>query len=264
MAKYDFDGDKYEKASEHQTEWGLNLLEELELTGKEEVLDLGCGDGKLTARIAELVPEGKVLGIDYSEGMLETAQKRQKANLGFEFKDIKKIDYREQFDVIFSNAALHWVKEHGKLLENCYCALKEGGIIRFNFAGEGNCSHLYSVVREVMAEEEFKEDFTDFVWPWYMPSIKEYERVVKKRGFSRVKVWGENRDRYFEDREQMVDWIEQPCIVPFQEHLPQKKRKLFRDRVVTEMIARCEQEDGRCFETFRRINVMAEKFSKTD
>ena len=72
---YEFDGRKYEKASAHQKEWGERLITELSLQGDEQILDLGCGDGKLTAQLAELVPEGSVLGIDASRGMIEVAQK---------------------------------------------------------------------------------------------------------------------------------------------------------------------------------------------
>ena len=70
---YEFDGTKYAQASTHQKEWGTRLIEELELQGHESVLDLGCGDGTLTAQIAELLPTGRVTGIDSSQGMIDTA-----------------------------------------------------------------------------------------------------------------------------------------------------------------------------------------------
>ena len=259
MSDYDFDGEQYEEVSDHQTEWGMDLMKELNLSGREYILDLGCGDGKLTEQLANMVTEGMVVGVDSSAGMLETARKRSGDNLHFRQQDVTELDYEAEFDVIFSNAALHWVKNHDKLLAGCYRALKKDGKIRFNFAADGNCSHLYSVVKMVMRKEPFKEEFADFVWPWYMPAVEEYETLVGKTGFSEVKVWGENRDRYFDDREQMIGWIDQPCLVPFLEVLPEEKKESFRDIVVQEMISRCEQEDGRCFETFCRVNVLAER-----
>lgn len=66
MGKFEFDGEKYKNASSHQKEWGTRIISELTFTGAETILDLGCGDGRLTKQLADLVPEGKVLGIDAS------------------------------------------------------------------------------------------------------------------------------------------------------------------------------------------------------
>ena len=101
----------------------MKLIEELDLVGKESILDLGCGDGRLTAQIAKLVPEGNVIGIDASEVMIKSARKLEEDNLSFELKNINKLDYQNEFEVIFSNAALHWVKNHKISLKNCFKAL---------------------------------------------------------------------------------------------------------------------------------------------
>jgi ubiquinone/menaquinone biosynthesis C-methylase UbiE len=91
---FDFDGEKYKDASTHQKTWGQKLISELGLRGNERILDLGCGDGTLTAQLAEYVPDGFVLGIDASESMIETAQKDHAgANLRFELQDINRIDF---------------------------------------------------------------------------------------------------------------------------------------------------------------------------
>ena len=84
---HEFDGKKYEQASSHQKEWGSKLIAELELKGNERVLDLGCGDGVLSAHIAELLPDGKVVGIDASQGMIDVALPKAKDNLHFVLMD---------------------------------------------------------------------------------------------------------------------------------------------------------------------------------
>ena len=84
VARHEFDGEKYQKASTHQKEWRIDLIQELKLTGNENVLDLGCGDGILTARIAEMVPEGKAVGIDSSRSMIETACRNVAPNIEFQ------------------------------------------------------------------------------------------------------------------------------------------------------------------------------------
>lgn len=134
---HEFDGKKYEKASTHQKEWGAKaaekLISELSLKVSERVLDLGCGDGNNTALIAELLPNGEVVGIDASKGMIDTAIHKEKANLHFILMDIDAIVFKDEFDVIYSNATLHWVKDHHRLLGNVFKALRVGGILRFNF-----------------------------------------------------------------------------------------------------------------------------------
>jgi len=256
---HEFDGKKYEKASDHQKEWGTRLIAELNLKGYESVLDLGCGDGSITAQIAVLLPEGEVLGIDASEGMICAALPKERQNLKFQRIDINDLDFDEQFDVVFSNATLHWVKDHKRLLRNVLRSLRPGGLLRFNFAGEGNCSNFFSVIQEAMARQEFRSFFIGFEWPWYMPPLNEYLVLAKNSGLQDVQVWGENADRHFPDEEAMVRWIDQPSLVPFLTYVDKQKKDAFRRFVVHRMIEKTKQEDGRCFETFRRINVSAAK-----
>lgn len=111
---------------------GRRLMAGLELNGDEAVLDLGCGDGVLTEQLAMLVPDGRIVGLDTSEGMIQTAMQYKKDNLDFIHMDINDLDYTNEFDVTFSNAALHWVKDHVRLVRNIYKALKPGGIIQWN------------------------------------------------------------------------------------------------------------------------------------
>ena len=256
---HEFDGKKYEQASAHQKEWGERLIGELDLRGDERVLDLGCGDGVLTVRIAGLVPAGQVVGIDASQGMIDAALPRARGNLSFRLLDINGMDFVEEFDVVFSNAALHWVLDHEKLLAKVRRALRPSGRVRFNFAGDGNCANFFAVVREAISLPAYGEDFASFAWPWYMPTVAAYTDLARASGLDEVKVWGENADRFFPDTETMIKWVDQPSLVPLLAHLPEGKRASFRDLVVEQMVAATRQEDGRCFETFRRINLLASR-----
>ena len=257
-----FDGAKYESASAHQKEWGAKLIEELRLRGDEQILDLGCGDGALTARLASLVPKGGALGIDASAGMISAARRLETANLQFQLMDINDIPFDSEFDVVFSNATLHWVKDHVRLLANVHRALKPGGMLRFNFAGDGNCQTLIYVLIEIMSQPEYLADFADFEWPWFMPRTDVYKALLRKFPFVAWRVWEENADRCFPDKAAMIKWIDQPSIVPFLPRVPAERRQAFRDLVVQRMIERACRPDGRCFETFRRINVIASRAKK--
>ncbi len=121
---YDFDGAKYKVASNHQKEWETQIINSLDFCGNEIVLDLGCGDGVLTTLLAKKLPLGKVVGIDSSAGMIKEAKQSKNKNLNFCLMDINKLDFDEHLDFIFSNAALHCIKNHKRLLDNVYQLLK--------------------------------------------------------------------------------------------------------------------------------------------
>ncbi len=259
---HEFNGEAYKQSSAHQKEWGNKIIDELELKIDSCILDLGCGDGVLSAKMADLVPQGSVLGIDASQGMIGVAQQIEMPNLSFKLQDINDIDYEDEFDVIYSNATLHWVKDHRKLLGNCFRALKPGGRMRFNFGGAGNCVNFISVIHSAMKQPYYAGYFRNLAWPWYFPDIGEYKALAGDFPFAEVKVWEENADRYFPDADSMVKWVDQPSLVPFMAMLPNSVKPVFRDLVVEKMIAATRQPDGRCFETFRRINVLAKKGDK--
>jgi trans-aconitate methyltransferase len=258
MSSYEFDPDEYRLASGHQKEWGNRLIDELRLKGDEVILDLGCGEGTLTAQLAALVPRGGVVGMDSSVQMIQAAKGLETSNLKFLCRDIDDLDFHQGFDIVFSNASLHWVRDHDRLLRNVHEALKEGGRARFNFAGDGNCPNFFAVVGELMSVPRYSRYFREFLWPWYMPTVEEYQEKVGRSGLFDFRVWGEAVDRRFSAAE-LTGWIEQPSLVPLLEQLPSDTKGSFRDEVVAEMLQRTRQDDGRYLETFRRINLLARK-----
>jgi len=256
---FEFDGKKYSKASSHQMEWGERLIAELKLNGDERILDLGCGDGGLTGKLADVVPNGEVVGIDASQGMLDAARQNVRNNLRFELRDINDLAFESEFDVVFSNAALHWVLDHERLLENVLRSLKTGGVARFNFGADGNCPRYFQVVREAIASPEFARFFQDFQWPYYMPTIDEYRALVEAFAFSEFEVWGEDADRHFPDTDALTGWIDQPSIVPFLANVEPSRKQAFRDTVVSKTADLTRQEGGGHFVAFRRVNLLARK-----
>lgn len=146
-----------------------------------------------------------------------------------------------------------------RMLRRVYRALRRDGVVRFNFAADGNCSHFLAVVRKAMALPAYHSRFDSFDWPWSMPTLAQYEDVMHQSGFRDIRVTLENADHSFADAEAMVRWVEQPSLVPFLGHLDGPHRQAFRDFVVEQMVEQTMQQDGRCFETFRRIDVFARK-----
>jgi trans-aconitate methyltransferase len=254
---FEFDAGKYRQSARHQTEWGAKLIAELNLRGDERILDLGCGDGVVTAQLAELVPSGEVVGIDSSQNMIAAAQTVASNRLSFRRLDINDLDYEAEFDLIFSNATLHWVKDHCRLLNNVRRAMRTNGACRFNFAADGNCSNFFRVVRELIQSPTYAPFFIGFEWPWFMPRLEEYESLFVGGIFREYRVWGENADREFANAEAMAAWIDQPSLVPFLVQLNGASKQEFRDKAVERMLQLTKRPGGRQFEAFRRINVLA-------
>jgi trans-aconitate 2-methyltransferase len=257
--EYPFDGTKYEKASQCQREWGTELIEELQLRGDEFILDLGCGSGVLTRALAERVTRGRVVGVDSSRSMLEAARAHKTANMELKLLDMNTMAFDAEFDVVFSNAALHWVLDHEKLLRIIYTALKPGGFLRAQFGAYGNVSNFSEGARDVMKLPAYAPYFKGFRWPWYMPTPEEYEKVLSHTEFRNYRVWSENKDRYFSEERTLISMVEEAGMVPFLAVLPEDVKQVFSKEVFKRLVAKTKQPDGRCFETFRRINVYAEK-----
>ncbi len=256
---YEFDGNQYEKASTHQTSWGERMVELLPLNGTERVLDIGCGDGRVTQKIALRVPNGAVLGIDASNGMITSAKKYESENLRFKVLEVNELSFHEQFDVVFSHAALHWVRDHGILLQKTYEALQLGGYAKLNFAGNGTCPTLIEVIREAMSHTLYAKYFTEFVWPWYMPNSIEYQKMLSQSPFQEVEVWEEHKERLFPSADPLIKWIDQPCLVPFLAVISGKDKQEFRDTVIDHMVQRARQTKGGFLELFCRLDVFAKK-----
>lgn len=254
-----WDGGDYERQSSHQRAWGSGIVAEFLLRGDERILDLGCGDGSVTRQLAARVPRGSVLGIDAAEGQLAAAQDRCPANMAVQVLDIAALAFEAEFDLIFSNAALHWVGDHAALLDRAHRALAPGGILRVQFGGDGNIPNLLDCLRRRMAAPHFVGAFAGFRWPWFFPSVPEYDRLLRASPFGAGEAWIEPKAQRFTDAEAIAGWIDNPCLIPFLQALPAALRRPFRDGVVADMLARTRQADGGYLEPFSRINVRAQK-----
>lgn len=207
--------------------------------------------GKWPKKAAPKIYDSRVLaGSDFVEEVL-----REEEKLELKTMEMRKKGWQE-FDLIFSSSALHWVKDHANLYRHALQALKCGGILYFSFAGAGTCETFITVIKTAMTD--YPQYFKDFEWPWYMPDIQEYERLVRQQIINEVHVWGTNADRTMSETE-LIQWIDQPVIVPFLMPLPSVKRVSFRDQVVETMLLRTRQNEDSHFETFRRINVCGRK-----
>jgi SAM-dependent methyltransferase len=156
------------------------VLEWLAPQAGERVLDLGCGDGVLTA---ELARRGiSVLGIDISESLLKAAAER-----GVETRhmDGQNLPFDGEFDAVFSNAALHWMSNASAVIEGVFRALKPGGRFVAEFGGHGNVAAVTTAMR---ATAWRRGGDAALAGPWFFPSVAVYREMLEERGFRVVRL----------------------------------------------------------------------------
>lgn len=241
------------------SQWMRPAVRSFILSGEEHVLDLGCGDGRVTNAVAADVPFGSVIGVDMSPSMITAAKRHAPANCSYLCMDLTSISWVNCFDIILSNASLHWVDGHEELLSRVYRALRPGGRVYITFPGEGNSANFIEAVKDAMNGPAYAPYFSGFRWPWYMPSRDDYAPIAARVPFSDVTVASEESFRAFPNANALEAWIDAPLIAPFLRRIPADRRVYFRNDVARGVLARTRQQDGRYREKVRRIAVFARK-----
>lgn len=153
-------------------ELGAPMIARLAPTPGERILDLGCGDGVLTAQIAE--SGATVVGIDASAAMVASARA---LGLDARIADATALPFEAEFDAVFSNAALHWIHDADAVLSGVHRALKPGGRFVAEFGGHGNVAAVSVAARSVLQARGIP-----FQWPWYFPTTTAYAARLRNAG----------------------------------------------------------------------------------
>jgi trans-aconitate 2-methyltransferase len=232
---YTWDSRDYLKHSSAQYQWAEELVQKLHLKKNESVLDIGCGDGKVTALIASHVPEGKVTGIDTSENMIAFAQNTFTSlmypNLRFLHKDAAKLDFQNEFDAVFSNATLHWIKDHLSVLQGVRKSLTPSGRILFQMGGKGNAEDILCIVEKLIKQDPWKKYFTNFSCPYTFCSPEEYDTWLHDTGFIKKRLELIPKDMVQKGKEGLAGWIRTTWL-PYTERLPEKMKNTFIEEII--------------------------------
>ena len=224
----------YAKNSLAQLAWARELMEKLLLRGNESLLDIGCGDGKITAQLASATT-GYVLGIDSSSGMIQIASEKfsdtNYPNLSFAQMDAADIQLSEKFDVAFSNAALHWIGDHVAVLRGTRACLKSGGRILFQMGGRGNAYEMFDAVREVIQQTQWQNYYEEFASPYHFFGPEEYHTWLSQCGFNSVRIELIPKDMQHDSKEGLLGWLRTTWF-PYTDRLPVELRDTFLEEVV--------------------------------
>lgn len=162
-----WDGAEYDRVNALQRWVADRSLAELSLVGDERVLDVGCGDGRISAQVAERLPSGSVLGLDPSPGMLAVARTRETANLSFVEGSVETMEYADAFDTVLSFNALHWVADHALALQRIRAALVERGTSLLQLVCDGERPSVEDVALATTADPRWASCFDGFAAPFH-------------------------------------------------------------------------------------------------
>jgi len=182
-------GDEYKKYAGPQYRSAVSALDSIKFNGNEKVLDIGCGNGAITAlEIArKRVPNGSVVGLDYSQNMLDTATKEfpidKVPNLSFIHGNAEDLDFNEEFDVITSFMAFHWVPNQQKALAGMYKALKPGGKLVLVMIGNP-VSYYDDVARDSKWVAKFVKVPSES--GRYFPTANKFDKWLMDLGFRAI------------------------------------------------------------------------------
>jgi len=183
--------------------YGESLIELLAPNEGETILDLGCGTGDLAKELADYGSE--ITGVDKSKKMIEQARAKF-PTITFMVQDATELEFESEFDAVFSNAALHWIKQPVQALACMHKSLKQGGRFVAEFGGKGNVYALYNeIIRQIAAAGyTFKEDR----FPWFFPSIAEYSSLMEQVGFRVTFAQHFDRPTRLDGKSGIRNWID--------------------------------------------------------
>ncbi|MGO9587522.1 MAG: class I SAM-dependent methyltransferase [Limisphaerales bacterium] len=278
-----------------QQSWARELIAQLQLRGNEHILDVGCGDGKVTAEIAWAVPRGSVTGVDASPQMIEFARKTFPPgtipNLEFQICDARIISFavvfpgalasrrrvpcvpagrrRPQihgegaepapFDIVFSNAALHWVDDHGAFLRGAASVLRPGGRLVVSCGGKGNAHDVFVALRPEMRLKRWRGFFRRLEKPYFLYSPADYEKWLPRFGFKSCGIKLSPKDAVYDGRDRFAAWLRTTWL-PYTQRVPEDLRDEFVAAITDRYVARHPLDDaGRVHVRMVRLEIDAVK-----
>jgi trans-aconitate methyltransferase len=236
----------YGRDARFVSDLGAPLMEILEPQSGELILDLGCGDGALSEKIAA---RSGLVGVDSSVPFLKSARAR---GLQVVQMDGQQLAFKRCFDAVFSNAALHWMKRPEKVLEGIAGCLKPCGRFVGEFGGKGNVETIRVVLHAGLRKRSIDPWRVD---PWYYPSPEEFSGLLERFGFSVTYI--ELIPRPTKLPGDITQWLDL-FAQPFTKSLADADRQSFIDEVCDALECKLRKSDGSWHADYVRLRFKAE------
>src|ERR1035437_567596 len=217
MTTFDgWDPDKYNQfaAEREQPFWDLVRL--LEPVDSPKVVDLGCGDGRLTAALSESIGSRSMLGIDSSIAMIAAAAEHSSEQVRFEVGDIGAWEQADSYDLVFANASMQWVPDHPAVLAKWSTSLRQGGQLAVQVSA--NADHPAHLVAAELAEELMNDPPPDVVAQNVL-APERYAELLDALGFDRQHVRLQVYVHHLASTADVVEWVKGTTLTRFTEPL---------------------------------------------
>jgi len=223
---FKWDAKLYQESSSFQFNLDLMAIEKLNPKVNENILEIGCGNAKLTIELAKKIPSGTITAIELSEDMVNQAEenlnKQQVKNIKIVNRDAININYENQFDAVFSNSAIHWIKNLETMYNLIYKSLKQKGRIIIQTGLKEN-NNLFRSLLEIINLKEFKQFFKNFSQPWRFLTQNETEFILQQNNFQDINVESYKYIVTFKTETEMINFFKAAALVPFLNVLPEEK-----------------------------------------
>ena len=252
----------YAKNSQGQFAWALTLMERMDFAPDAYVLDIGCGDGKVSVEIARRVPDGRVLGVDNSPDMIELAQRTwcsRFPNVEFRVADAQTLHAPRMVDFVFSNSTMHWIPDHLSVLRGVAAALKPGGRLVFSMGGRGTASVVYSSLGELTQLERWRRFLVGAASPHHFCGSEDYNEWLPQVGLTPRRIALVPKPMRHADQIALKGWL-RTTWVPYTSRIPEDRRAQFVDELTERIRAKCDtDENGTISLPMINLEVEAEK-----
>lgn len=237
--KFKWDGVQYSNASSLQSSIGELLMSSINFSHDDRVLDAGCGVGNITFKIAELVSDGYIKGIDLSQSMIdkcnETLNNSHIGNIEFQVMGLNEIPWKQEFNIIYSNSVLHWINDIKDVVERFYMALRKEGKVALQFPLLNDRHPLIVYADRTIRRLNLQSYYNDWVFPWYVPTSYSLEKVLADAGFHHVSVKVVRNPFSFKSVDKVYKHFLSVGLKLYVEVLPEELKKEFIDVVLQEL-----------------------------
>jgi trans-aconitate 2-methyltransferase len=218
------------------------------------VIDLGCGTGELTRRLADHLPESEVLGIDSSPQMLERAAAQARPGLRFELRALEATD--GEWDLVFSHAVIQWVDDHSALVPRLLSLARPGGQLAVQMPSSHN-HPTQQFIREIAGDEPFRTALNGWVRISPVLPVDAYAELLHEHGATEMTVFEKVYPHLLENADALAEWTSGTVMVPYFERLPDPLREAFLQRYRERLRERWPESP--VFHPFRRILFAGKK-----
>ena len=260
-AKHLWQAESYHQHSSAQRDAAEHLLQSIRLKGNERILDVGCGDGKITAALAKCVPVGCVIGVDISPEMINFASKTfgkdHYPNLTFLCQDAQQFNCGTDLDIVFSSFALQWLPKPSLFIRCVNKSLKTSGYIAATIP-LGISSELEAAINSVVALPDWSGYFKAFSSGWHFLTDEKYKQLLIEHEFVLRQFATISQKVIFPSREHFEKYIIQ--WLPHLNPLPQHLKQGFLEQIINKYLESSPiLESGQVEFTFSRVDFIAEK-----